>query len=114
MSTVPGLWAMLCSAQIFPAVRTAAARGNNDLLGVDVADAVLLAQADALADGILEDDVLALGTEQHLNTGVGQIVLDVQVELLGLLGAQMADGAVNELQTRLNGALADVLDVGTS
>ena len=25
----------------------------------------------------------------------------------------MADGAVNELQTRLNGALADVLDVGT-
>ena len=25
----------------------------------------------------------------------------------------MADGAVNELQARLNGALADVLDVGT-
>ena len=104
---------VVLGADLFQPVRTAAARGNNDLLGVDFADAVLLAQADALADGILEDDVLALGTEQHLNTGVGQIVLDVQVELLGLLGAQMADGAVNELQTRLNGALADVLDVGT-
>ena len=104
---------VVLGADLFQPVRTAAARGNNDLLGVDVADAVLLAQADALADGILEDDVLALGTEQHLNTGVGQIVLDVQVELLGLLGAQMADGAVNELQTCLNGALADVLDVGT-
>ena len=103
---------VVLGADLFQPVRTAATRGNNDLLGVDVADAVLLAQADALADGIFEDDVLALGTEQHLNTGVGQIVLDVQVELLGLLGAQVADWAIDQLQARLDSALADVLDVG--
>ena len=40
------------------------------------------------------------------------MVLDIEVELLGFLGAKVADGAVNQLQTGLNGALADVLDVG--
>ena len=68
---------VVLGAEFLQPVRAAAARGNDDLLRQHVAGAVLLAQADALADGILQDDVLALGVEQHLDARVGQIVLDV-------------------------------------
>ena len=60
---------------------------------------------------VLQDDVLALGAEQHLHAVVGQIVLDGQIQLLGLLGAQMTDGAVHQLQAGVDGVLADLLDV---
>ena len=68
---------VMLGADLLQPVRTAAAGGNDDLLCQHVAGAVLLAQAHALADGIFEDDVLALGVEQHLDARVGQIILDV-------------------------------------
>ena len=68
---------VVLGADFLQPVRAAAARGNDDLLRQHVAGAILLAQADALADGILQDDVLTLGVEQHLDTRVGQVVLDV-------------------------------------
>ena len=103
---------VVLGADLLQPVRAAAAGGNDDLLGQHIAGAVLLTQAHTLADRTLQNDVLALGVEEHLHTGSGQMVLDVEVELLGFLGAEVADGAVNQLQTGLNGALADVLDVG--
>ena len=103
---------VVLSADLLQPVRAAAAGGNDDLLGQHIAGAVLLTQAHAFADRILQNDVLALGVEEHLHTGGSQMVLDIEVELLGFLGAKVADGAVNQLQTGLNGALADVLDIG--
>ena len=68
---------VVLGADFLQPVRAAAAGGNDHLLGQHVAGAVLLAQAHTLADGILENDVLALGVEQHLNARVSQIILDV-------------------------------------
>lgn len=49
--------------------------------------------------------------EKHLHAVVSQIVLDGEIELLCLLGAEVADGAVHQLQTGVDGVLADLLDV---
>ena len=95
----------------FQPVRTAAAGADDHFVCIDAAQAVAVLQQHALALLVLEDDVLALGTEQHLHAVVGQIVLDGQVQLLCLLGAQMADGAVHQLQARMDGVLANFLDV---
>ena len=79
----------------FQPVRTAAAGADDHFIRIDAAQAVAVLQQHAFALLVLEDDVLALGAEQHLHAVVGQIVLDGQIQLLCLLGAQMADGAVH-------------------
>ena len=96
---------------LFQPVGAAAAGGNDHLLAEHLPGAVLLPQAHALADGAFQDDVLALGFKQHFHAGFQQVILDVQVELLGFLGAQVADGAIHQLQARLDGTLADILDL---
>ena len=62
---------VVLGAELLQPIGAAAAGGDDHLLGVDVAGFVLLADAHTLADGFLEDDVLALGVEQHLHAGVG-------------------------------------------
>ena len=93
-------------------VRAAAAGADDDGIRVDGAGFLAaIAEIYALADLVFEDDVLTLGGEEHLHAVVGQIVLDGQIQLLGLLGAEVADGAVHQLQARVDGVLADLLDV---
>ena len=99
-------------AELFQPVGTAAAGGNDDLLGMDLPLGTVLPDDDAGAGVAVQQNVLALGGEHHLHTVVGQIMLDVQIQLLGFLGTQVADGAVDQLQTRLDGTLADGLDFG--
>ena len=103
---------VVLGAEFFQPVGAAAAGGDDDLAGGLLAHAVFAAQPHAGAHRAVQQDVLALGLKAHLDAGGEQMVLDVEVELLRLLGAEVADGAVDELQPRLDGALADVLDLG--
>ncbi len=102
---------VVLGAELFQPVCAAAAGADDHLSGIHGQGFLVALQQHALALVVLEDDVLALGAEQHLHAVVGQIVLDGQIELLGLLGAQVADGAVHQLQAGVDGALADLLDV---
>ena len=104
---------VVLGADLLQPVGTAAARADDHSIGINSMGFLVLGSLDehALALLVLQDDVLTLGAEQHLHTVVGQIVLDGQIQLLGLLGAQMTDGAVHQLQAGVDGVLADLLDV---
>ena len=49
--------------------------------------------------------------EEHVDALGTQVVLQRKVELLRLFGAEVADGAVDELQACANGAAADDADL---
>ncbi len=59
----------------------------------------------------IEQDSLARGTEQYLNTVFKQVFFNVIIELVRLLRPEVADWAVDELQPRLNRALTDFFNL---
>ena len=66
---------------------------------------------DAGAAAARHAQVDTVPAEQHLDPLGLQIPLDGQIDLLGLFGAQMTDGTVDQLEAGLNGPLADLLDL---
>ena len=54
---------------------------------------IAILQQHTLAAILFQNDVLTLGVEAHFHTVVGQIILDGQIQLLCLFGAQMAAAA---------------------
>ena len=114
MSTVPGLWAMWCSAQSFSsqsaprrpvAMTTCRARTRPGRRSFPAGARLC---RPSLPAGMFSHSV----SNSISTPGVLQVVLDVQIKLLGFLGAQVADRAVHQLQPGLDGAFADVLDLG--
>ena len=102
---------VVLGAQLFQPICTAAAGGNHNLVGAQLAALTLFGDHNALALAAFQQNVVTFGVEQHLHTAGQQIVLDVQVQLLGFFGSKVADGAVHQLQASLDGALADLLDL---
>ncbi len=92
-------------AELFQPVCAAASGADDHLVRVHRQQAVAILQQHALAAFLFQNDVLAFGIEAHLHAVIRQIVLDGQIQLLCLLGTQMADGAVHQLQTRMDGVL---------
>ncbi|MPM86470.1 hypothetical protein SDC9_133559 [bioreactor metagenome] len=99
-------------AELFQPVRTAAARGHNGMLCNDLLVGLSVGNGDAFAYIIFQNNVGALVAEQNLHTLLQQILFDGKVQALRLLRPQVADGAVHQLQARLNGVLADLLALG--
>ena len=66
---------------------------------------------DAAAAAVAQDDVLARAAEEHLHAVVAQVVFNAEVDLVRLLGAEVADRAVDQAQARADGARADLLDL---
>ena len=100
-------------AQALEPISSATTRSNDRAVGKDVELLAVTAHPHAAADGphvahALHDHVQALGLEQQLDAGGAQVVLDATVDLLRLLGAQVPDGAIHQLDTRLNGATANL------
>ena len=96
-------------AELLQPVRAPAAGGDHGVLGVDLQVHLAVGDGDALADVALQNEVLALIAKVHLHAVLLQVLLDGVVDALGLLGAHVADGAVHQLQSRLDGTAADLL-----
>ena len=79
------------------------AAGLNDPFGLPVGD------HRAAAHGFLKHQVETLVVENQLDAVLLQILLDAKVDLLGFFRAHVADRAVHQLQSRADGAQADVL-----
>ena len=93
-------------------VRASSSDADDDIVRFErLFVALLIGNAHAPADIVLDEEVEALRPEAHLDAVLKQILLDGVVELLRLLGAEVADGAVDELQARHDGAAADVFDL---
>jgi hypothetical protein len=99
--------AVLVTHSVEPA-RAAASGGDDCLACLDARLAVAVAHHKAAAHAALNHDLLALGLEEDVHAGVKQVLLDARVELLGLLGAKVANGAVHELEARADGAAANL------
>ena len=98
-------------AHLFQPVRTAAAGSNHNLSGRQLLPAFLCDNAYAGAHVLFQNDILTLCSEQHLNTFVCQIILNVQIEFLRLLCSQMADRTVDQTQPCPDGTPADLVDL---
>ena len=101
---------VLC-AELFQPVCAAASGADDHLVRIHGQQVLAVLQQHALAAVLFQNDVLALGRKAHLHAVVCQIVLDGKIQLLRLLGAQMADGAIHQLQAGMDGVFADLLDV---
>jgi hypothetical protein len=101
-------------ADLFHPVRAAPSGRDHDVGGEDLK--VFMASADldrgdAGADVPLQDNIGALVFKQDLHAVLQQVVLDVQIDLLRALRAEVPDRAVDQLQTGLDGPFADLLDL---
>ena len=92
-------------------VRAPTADAHDDAVGIDELFAVLVRDAHARADAVLDEKIEALRLEAHFDAASEKILLDGVIELLRLFRSEMADGAVHELEARHDGALADLLDL---
>ena len=99
---------VVARAGVFQPAGTAPAGGNDHGAGVKLLGSVRPHGHHAAADAVLNHQVLALGAEAHLHPGVHKVVLNGQVELLGLLRPKVADGAVHQLEAGLDGAQANL------
>ena len=102
---------VVLGAQALQPIRPPAAGGDDGALRQNLLLLPPPADPDPQAGLPVQNQVRALIAEQHLHPVLQQVLLDGVVEVLGLLGAQVADGAVHQLQPRLNGPLADGLDL---
>ena len=91
-------------AYLLEPVRAAAARGHYGVPGIELEIPVAVVEVDALADVAVHNEVGALGVEQHFHAVLHQPVLYGEVDVVRLLGAEVADRAVDQLQPGLDGA----------
>ena len=98
-------------ANFFQPVCAAPSRGDDGVLRAQFPLARRARQQDAHAARALDEQVAALVAKEDFHAGVEQVVLDVFINLLGALGAQMPDGAVDQLEAGANGALADFFEL---
>ena len=77
--------------------------------GVYLQVGLAVGDRDALADVVLQNQVAAFIAEIHLHAVFLEIPLNGQIDGLGLFRTHVADGAVHQLQARLDSTLADFL-----
>ena len=102
---------IVLGTQALQPVRPPAAGGDDRMAAGDFHLLFAVGGAHPPADRAVQNQVGAFVPEEDLHAVFQQMPLDGVVQLLGLLGAQMADGAVHQLQPRPDGPLADGLDL---
>lgn len=112
ISTVPGWWAMLCSAHSFSSQSAPApSRRHDHFFRRNCAFARLILQDRARAHAVFDDHVHAFAPEQQVHAVIFQFFFDGKINFLRLFRAEVADGAVDEFQPRRDGALANLGDL---
>ena len=96
-------------AQALQPVRAPAAGGHHGVSGQELGLSVAVGQQYAPAQAVFNDEVAALPAEKDLHAALHEIVLYAQIDVVGLFGAHVADGAIHQLQPGRNGPAADGL-----
>lgn len=102
---------VMLGADTLEPVRTASTGGNYGMLCGDLGLLLAVGNEYTLALAVNDGEIGAFVTEQHFNALLLEILLDTEVYLVCMLGAEMTDGAVDEPQTRHDGALTYLLDL---
>ena len=102
---------VVLGAQALQPVGPPAARGNHRMAGQNLLLPAVLAHLHPPAHVPLQNKIGTLAAEEQLHAVLQQVLFNGVVEVLGLLRAQVADGAVHQLQPRPDGPPADGLDL---
>ena len=100
-------------ADFFKPVRAFTACRDNDFVAVNgfaVLSVLTVRNYNALANAVLDDDIIAVFTEKNLYAAVNEVLFDFQIQLLRHFRAEMTDRAVNEFQVCHNGFFAYLAD----
>ncbi len=95
---------VVLGADTLEPVRTASTGGNYGMLCGDLGLLLAVGNEYTLALAVNDGEIGALVAEQHLYALLLEILLDTEVYLVCMLGAEMTDGAVDEAQARHNSA----------
>ena len=79
------------------------------MLGIDLHIRLPVGDGDPLAHILFQNQVAALVAEVHLHAVFLEVLLNSQIDGLGLFRSHMANGAVHQLQARVDSPLADLL-----
>lgn len=101
----------MLSAELFEPVRATAPCRYYGVLREYLYVLLALADIDALAAVAVEDYIVALVAEKHIDAVFYEILFDGVVDILRLLRAEVAYRAVDKAKTRLYGALSYLLDL---
>ena len=96
-------------AEALQPVRPPPAGGDDYVAGGDLPAVMAVGNDHAPAETALQEKVGALVAKEKFNPLLQKVLLDGVVDVLGLFSPQVADGAVHQLQTRLDGPAADLL-----
>ncbi len=99
----------MLGAEALQPVRAPASGGDDHLVGGEFTGLPAVGDDHAPAEAARQEQVGALVAEEQFHVLPQEVLLDGVVDVLGPLGAQVADGAVHQLQARLDGPAADLL-----
>lgn len=100
-------------AELFQPIGAAAARCHDGILRKDIhaLTAVRFGDGNALAYPVFNEQRIAFVIEKNFHAVILQIFFNGEIDALRLFRAHVADGTIDKLQPRLNGALADFLNL---
>ena len=104
-----GMGNIVLRAELFQPICAPAAGGHHGVLCIDLHVHLAVGHGNALADVVFQNQIAALIAEVHLHAVFLKILLNGVVNTLCLFRTHVADGAVHQFQSRLNGVLADLL-----
>ncbi len=90
-------------------VGAAPARGHHGTPSADLARAVRAGDGHASAPLSLDEHLGAFRAEEQVYARLAQVALDTRVQIAGALGAEMAQRAIYQLETRFDSAAADLV-----
>ena len=102
---------VVLGADLFKPLGSSSAGCDDRLFGIYFFGVVLFADVNSLTNIAVENDVGAFVAEKYLHPVVQKPMLKSEIQILCLFGSEMADGTVHEFKSRLNGTLADFLDL---
>ena len=102
---------IVLGAELFKPVGSAASCRYNGVICKYLYTLGALFDIHALAHVALENDVVALIAEEHIDAVFNQVLLYRIIYILRFFGTEVADRAVNKAKSRLYGALSDLLDL---
>ena len=96
----------MLAAHALEPVGAAPARGHHGTPSADLARAVRAGDGHASAPLSLDEHLGAFRAEEQVHARLAQVALDTRVQIAGALGAEMAQRAIYQLETRFDSAAA--------
>ena len=97
---------IVLGTELLKPVGASSSRSNYDIVGIESILLAALFNNDTCADAVVYNKVLTFKTKKQFNAVITQIVLNSEIDILRLFGAEVTDRTIDKLQTCLNSILS--------